>query len=89
MMTSSKYCVVWCYREGDTAVRRTLHSATVDGCIEAARLISNNVYAFEIQVLESDTGKSIDWEQRQIGRVLVRCNDAVENLLADGVSNVQ
>jgi len=72
MMTASKYCVVWCYREGDRTVRRTLHSAQVEPCVEAARLINGNPFAFEVEVLESDSGKRVEWEASEIGRIVDR-----------------
>lgn len=72
MMTSSKYAVMWTYREGDTAVCRALHSSQLEPCIEAARLISSNPYASEINVVESDTGKLMDWGASEIGRVVNR-----------------
>ena len=70
MMTAVKYCVVWCYREGEKTVRRTLHSYEQTACIEAARLLNGNPYTSDIEVLETDTGRSIDWTAPGIGRVL-------------------
>ena len=69
MLTAVKYCVVWSYREGDLAVRRTLYSASPRPCIEAARIISGNPYTFDVEVLEVDTGKKLSWEF-PIGHVL-------------------
>ncbi len=69
MMTAIKYSTSWLYREGDKTVRRTLSSYTLAPCIEAARLIDSNPYTSDVEVLEVDTGKSIDWKGK-IGRVL-------------------
>lgn len=70
MMTSAKYAVSWCYDEMRQQVRRTLYHSTVTPCVEAARLIANSPYAFDIEVLEVDTGKSINWAAPSIGAVL-------------------
>lgn len=70
MMTSAKYCVVWCYREADCSVRRVLYHSSPEPCIEAARLIWGNPFAFNIEVLECDTGKAVDWKAPGIGRIL-------------------
>jgi hypothetical protein len=70
MMTSARFSVSWCYREGEKSIRRTLYHSKIDGCIEAARLISGNPYAFDVDVREVDTGKCIDWTTPQIGSVI-------------------
>lgn len=70
MKTSVKYCVAWCYREGEATVRRTLHSYKLAPCIEAARLLFGNPYVSDIEVLETDTGKAMDWAVPSTGRVL-------------------
>lgn len=61
-MTTSKFYVTWCYTDGKNSIRRALHSTKVEPCIEAARLINGNPYAFEIGVFESDSGKEVNWE---------------------------
>jgi hypothetical protein len=71
MMTSSKYCVAWCYTDGHRSIRRTLHSSTSEACIEAARLFNGNPYVFDIEVLETDSGKRIEWTATGIGVVFV------------------
>jgi hypothetical protein len=62
MLTAVKHCVSWCYREDARAIRRTLHSYHVGPCVEAARIISGNPHTFDIEVIETDTGKVIDWK---------------------------
>lgn len=72
MITSTKYCVLWAYRAGDEHVRRQLHSAKLEPCIEAARLMNGNPYVMDVQVLETDTGKSMDWQPERIGQVIYK-----------------
>ncbi len=68
-MTAHRFSVSWSYREGERIVRRTLHNYNVDPCIEAARLINNNPYSSDVEVLNVDSGERVDWSA-SIGRVL-------------------
>jgi hypothetical protein len=72
MMTSVRYSVSWCYREGGKTVRRIFYSAKTKPCVEAGRLIDDNPFAFDIEVIEADTGRMVEWKAPSIGTVLVR-----------------
>lgn len=72
MLTSNRFAVSWLYQERDRMVRRHLYNYTAEPCIEAARIISGNPYASEIEVREVDTGKEVSWESAQVGEVLCK-----------------
>lgn len=70
MITATKFAVSWVYEESGTVVRRTLHSTNAVACIECARLLNQHPFVSQIEVLESDTGKSVDWKPKQQWLVL-------------------
>ena len=58
-------------------MRRILYSSKLEPCIEAARLIAGNPYAFDIEVCYTSgeaNGSNIDWKPYGIGEVLVKPN---------------
>lgn len=70
MLTAARFALCWCYREGARSVRRTLSSYNAEPCIEAARLLAGNPYAFDIEVRQINTGQPIAWEAPGTGLVL-------------------
>ena len=70
MITATKFAVSWVYEESGTSVRRILHSTSAVACIECARLLNHHPFVSQIEVLESDTGKSVDWKPKQQWLVL-------------------